>query len=129
MTRLLSLALALATALVLAACGGGNSHDAVAKESVDTLTEVGDTLEKVTDKASAEKQVGKLEKLMTKMGDLEKRKNEVGEPSAEDLEAMKKKYEAKMTAAMEKVMKEMMRLSSNAEVMAIIGPPMEKMGG
>ena len=128
MTRPFALSLVLASLLGLSACVGGETHESLAKESIAVMTDIGKTLAKVTDKASAEKQSGELKKLADKMDSLQKRMEELGPPSEEAGQALEKKLEEDMGAAMATMTSEMMRLAGNAEVQAVLEPIFEKIG-
>lgn len=114
--------------LGLSACTGGDSHEALAKEQIALMTDLGETLAKVTDKASAEKHSGELNKLAEKMAGLEKRMNELGAPSEEAGQALEKKLAEEMGKAMATMTSEMTRLAGNAEVQAVLAPIFEKIG-
>jgi hypothetical protein len=129
MARTLSLAFAFVSLLALSACGGGDPHEKLMKETAGVMTEFGATLAKVTDKASAQKQVPQLEKLSQKMNDIQTRMEKLGDPSEEVAASLEKKMETEMSTAMATMMKETTRLSANPEVMAILEPALSKMGG
>jgi ketopantoate reductase len=128
MPRLLAVLLSLVAALGLTACGGDPTHEDVARDAIGTMNEFAGVLAKCTDKASAEKHKGELEAIATKMKEQKAKMEKMGAPSKEDEEAMKKKLDADMQAAMQKMMQEAMRISQNQEVMAVVGPVLEKMG-
>ncbi len=128
MARLLPLMLTLAAVLGFAACGGGGTHEALAKESISTLREFGDTLAKVTDKASAEAHVKDLDKLGAKIKDLHDSMQKLGTPLDKALEVMTENLEVEMNAVMAKVNKELGRIAMNPELKSVIGPVLERMG-
>ena len=128
MPRLLAVLLSLVAALSLSACGGDPTHEDVARDAIGTMNEFSAVLAKITDKASAEKHVKELEALSAKMKATKAQMEKMGEPSKEAEEAMKKKYDADMQAAMQKMMQESIRISQNPEIMAVVQPVLEKMG-
>lgn len=126
MSRPACLSLLLALVLLCPACGG-SEHEALAKESVSLMQDFGDTLAKVTDKSSAEKQKSKLESIVADLHDVKVRMEAKGEPSAEKQAEMEEKMKAEMGPAMQTMMREMMRIGQNEEVMAVLGPVFDKL--
>ncbi len=126
MPRLTCLSLLVALVLLCPACGG-SEHEALARESVSLMKDFGDTLAKVTDKSSAEKQKGKLESIVADMHDVKVRMESKGEPSAEEESALEEKMKAEMAPVMQTMMQEMMRIGQNEEVMAVLGPVFDKL--
>lgn len=126
MPRSPALSLTLATVLGLAACGGGNTHEALAKESVAVMEDFGDSLAKITDKASAEKHVSELERLVSRMNDIQARMEKLGEPSEATSTEMEKMMKDSMGPAMQKMTQHMMRIGNDPEIMSVVGPVIEK---
>ena len=126
MSRLVTVLLSLVLALNLSACGEP-THEDVARDAIETMSDFGDCLAKITDKSSAQKHVKELEALAAEV----KAKGEVMEkmpaPSEEDEKAMQKKLESEMEAAMQKMVRESTRIAQDPEIMAVIGPVLEKM--
>ena len=125
MPRPTILTLILALVLGLASCG--DKHEALAKESIGLMQEFGDTLAKVTDKASAESHSAELEGLVTDMKDIQVRMEKMEEPSEEKEAELRKKLDAEMAPAVQKMTQEMMRVSQNPEIMLVLGPIFQKM--
>jgi len=114
----------LASALV--SCGK-DSHESLAKEGFDLTDEMVKTLEGVTDRASAEAAKPKLEKLVAKHKDLQKRMEALPKADAAAQKALEEKYQARaeeLTNKMESVGKSLMM---NAEVREVLGDTMEDM--
>lgn len=126
MSRPSTLSLILVALLGFASCGG-NDHEALAKESITLMQDLGDTLAKVTDKSSAEKQVDRLETIVSKMKSVHSRMERMDAPSEEDEAAMSKALEADMGSAMQKMTQEMARIAQNPEIMQVVGPVLEKL--
>ena len=122
------LSLILAAVLGLAACGG-DSHEAVAKESIEKMQEFGDTLAKITDKPSAEAHKAELETLVADMKDIQARMEKMEDPSPEKEAELQAQFEKQMQPAVEKMSREMMRLAQLPDVMPVIQPVLEKMQG
>jgi archaellum component FlaC len=127
MPRLLIVLSSVLCALSLHSCGGSETHDEVAEEFVETMNEFADTLAKITDKESAQKHVGELETLSAKVKDLQTRMEKIGEPAEADAEAMMRKHEAAVNAAMQKMMQESTRVAMDPQIMEVIGPTLQKM--
>lgn len=126
MSRSSILALAFAIVLGLTSCGG-ETHEALASESIGLMEDFTGSLAKIDDKASAEKQAGELERLVTKMKDVQARMEKLGAPSEEKGAELSKKLEEGMGAAMQKMSRELMRIGSNPEIMSVVGPLLEKL--
>jgi len=127
MPRLLVLMASLVFALGLPGCGKP-THEDLARESIGTMNEIADVLAKITDKASAQKHVGELEKLSAKMKEQKAQMDKMGEPSEKDAEAMLKKLEGDLNAATQKMTREMSRIAQDPAIMEVLGPVFEKMG-
>jgi hypothetical protein len=127
MSRSLTLSFALVTLLGLTACGG-DSHEALADESVSLMQDLGNTLAKITDKASAEAHVGELKTIVSKMSEVQARLEAMGEPSGEAEAELAEKYESRMGAAMQAMGQQMMRISANPEIMQVVDPVLQKIG-
>ena len=127
MPRLLTVLLAL-VAFSLPACSKKETHEDVARDAIGTMKEMGDVLAKITDKASAQKHVKELETLSAKVKEQKAKMETMGAPSKADEEAMQKKLEGEMQAAMQKMMNESMRIAQDPEIMAVVGPVLQTMG-
>lgn len=126
MSRSSILALTFAIVLGFTSCGG-ETHEALANESIDLMEDFTDSLAKIDDKASAQKQAGELERLVAKMKDVQARMEKLGDPSEEQGAELAQKLEQGMGAAMQKMTKELMRIGSNPEIMSVVGPLLEKL--
>lgn len=93
----------------LPACGGGNSHEAVAEKMASVMNEFASILATVKDDASAKTAATKLTSLGTKIKSINIQLDKLPEPSDE----VKKKLEAKFEGVQKKVMDEMMRIGLN----------------
>lgn len=122
-TRVLSLA---ACSLSLVSCGG-DSHEALAKDSVGLFTEVAIVIEGVTDKASAETAKGKIDALAARGHALQERAEALGAPDEAKGKALEASYEKSMMEAQQRMMKAMMALSSKPEVMAMLQDSLAKL--
>jgi len=127
MPRLLAVLFSLVSLLSLPACGDP-THEDVARDAISLMNEFSGVLAKITDKASAQKHVKELEELSTKIKAQRERMEKMPAPSEKDEEAMAKKLEGDMNAAMQKMMTEATRIAQDPEIMAVVGPVLEKMG-
>lgn len=83
----LALALTVLLAFAVSACGK-DSHESLAAEGQALMKEFAETLEKVTDVASAKAQKPKLQSLVTKLEELNTRREKLPEPSEEQIKKM-----------------------------------------
>ena len=113
----------LACVLVVGGCGG-DKYDRAAREMIDCMRDMNSVLAGVTDKASAEAAVPKIEKIAKRMEALGKRMKEMGEPSKERNAQLKKKYEEEMKEVVDDMMKNSMRLA-NIEGAAELGKALQ----
>ena len=105
---------ALLALLFFAGCG--DSHEAVAEESVSVMKEMVATLEGITDAASARAAKSKLQSLAEKMKALEKRMAELGTPTEDQINAMEGSIGQEMEAVQTKLTEQMMRLAFDMEI-------------
>lgn len=129
MRRQLTSRLLLPSLLVLglAACGGGDTAESLANDSIDAMSDLTATLAKVTDKASAEKHKGDVEAAVERMNALKAKAEALPKDQQEPTKEQMAKLEPKMTALMQSMMTEMARLASNPEAQAVLMPVIEKM--
>ena len=76
---------------------------------------------------SAESHSAELEGLVTDMKDIQVRMEKMEEPSEEKEAELRKKLDAEMAPAVQKMTQEMMRVSQNPEIMLVLGPIFQKM--
>ena len=126
MNRALPVSLALAGVLLLGSCGSDQSPAALAEANITAMEDLGATLAKITDKASAEKNTAALERLATRIKDLKERMEKAGAPSDADSEKLMKQHGPALGTAMNKLTQEMMRIGMDPELQAIVGPALEK---
>lgn len=120
---------ALVSILALAGCGGGNSPEQLAKRQISAMNELNGVLAKITDKASAEKQKGAVEAVVAKMNEVRKDQEALPADQQKASEALADKLGPEMQAAMSKMMTEMMRISSDTEIQAVLSSALEKLDG
>jgi hypothetical protein len=96
--------LALCGLVLLCGIGGCKSkHEALADDAMALMNEMVDVLESVTDDASAQAAVAKLEKIGGRMKELQERSKALGTAPKEEQDRLKQKF----TANMENVKKRM----------------------
>ncbi len=120
--KTLSISVLLTLALTLAACGGGNSHEALMQASVGQMTKFAEALEGVKDKASWEATKPKLESVLTEMESIGKKVKALGEPD----EATKKAIGDAMTKQMGDVQQRLMQASMKVMQVEGIGEDVGK---
>ena len=107
--------------MLLVGCGG-NEHESTAAEMVQTLSELNQILEGVTDKASAEKAVPQLEGIATRIQDLQAQTEGFGDPPAEVQEAIDAKYREPLEQAMGQMLGHYARISADPEISGVLLP-------
>ncbi len=127
MKRARSAALAFMIVFALGSCGPNNSPEALAKANIALMKDFAATLAKVTDKASAEKQTAALEQIGKRAKDLQARMAKAGEPSDAAAEKLLKEIGPAMETSMQQLSQELIRISSNPELQAVLGPTLEDM--
>jgi hypothetical protein len=115
----MKLPITLASLVLLALCSGcGNSRDSLASDSVDTMKDLVAAMDGITDAASARRAKPTLEDLFEKMGDLEERQSEMGEPTDQEMQELLTKYGDEMQATQMQLVNSMMRIGSNPAIVA-----------
>lgn len=109
-------------ALSLVGCGGGDEYSATASDMIDTLNDLNQVMDGVTDKASAEKAVPQLEKIAARMKTIEARVEELGDPPADVQKALEEQYQEPMEQAMNKMLEHMGRIMFDPEINAVLQP-------
>jgi len=109
----------------LTACGG-SSPEAKMEESIDIMNKMTSVLQTVQDKDSAKAAAPKVEKLVARMEAIEQ-DEAIKKLSQEEKEALAKKHEKELDAAMEGMMKEMMRIAFNPELAGELDDSFNKM--
>ncbi len=112
----------------LLACGGGNTHEALAKQSLATMDKLATTLEGVKDKASWDAAKPALEKVLDTLGGIATKVKALPKPDA----AMSKKLQESLGKQMGDIQKRMMGATMKLATIKEIGPDvatfMKKMG-
>lgn len=122
-----AIALMVLMAVALTGCGGGDTAESVAKDMLTNLKEMGAILTSVTDEASAEAAVPKIEALRASMRDCAARAKKVPKIDAAQEAKIDQMMQAGMMEAMQSIGTAQERLASKPELMAIIQPAMEGM--
>lgn len=121
--RPLTAILACVCAMALAGCS--DSHDKVTADTLDIITDMNDVLDDVTDKASAEAAKPKLEAIGERMKDVKARADKLGEPSPEQQEQLKTKYEERMGKEMMRMFGNAMRVGTDPEIAPVLEEAMQ----
>lgn len=117
--------LLLALCCLLASCGG-DSHEALAADTVSLMNELTEVLTEVTDKKSAEESLPRLEKILEGLKEAEAREAELEDIDQAEMERIA--GEVGMEEAFTGFIQQGMRISMNPELNAILEPTMTKMG-
>ena len=105
----------------------GTTHDSLAKANLKAMHEMASILESVTDKASAEAAVPKLERLTDHIAELyrkERRLKETDPMTSEMEKEFKEKYEDQKKEAEERLNAQLKRLRDKPDVLAVLQEPM-----
>jgi len=117
----------LACGFAMALVGCGDSHDKVTADSLDVISDMNDVLDGVNDKASAEAAKPELEALGERMQDIKARAEKLGEPSAEQKQALEEKYKERMGKEVGRIFGNMMRVGMNPEIAGVLDDAMNKL--
>jgi cytochrome c556 len=108
--RLRLLLLTLAAPFLFASCG--DSPEKVTEDMISVMNRMGDTLEGIKDKATAEAAKDKLKSLGDEMSAIKARMEKVAKPGGDAEKALKEKYEKDLEAAMKKMGGAMMKVAA-----------------
>lgn len=108
--------------LFLASCGGAETHEALAEQSVKAMGNLATALEGAKDKATWEAAKPKLEKVMTTLEEIGKKVKAL--PKADD--ATEKKIKDKIGTEMGAVQKRMMEAAMKLAAIPEIAPDVQK---
>jgi hypothetical protein len=111
----------------LGSCGSDDSPEGLARQNTALLKDFGTTLSKITDASSAKQYTPTLEKLSERAKDLQARMSKAGEPDEEASKKLITELGPEMGASMQKITQEMIRIGSDPELQAILGPTLDKM--
>ena len=104
----------------------GTTHESLAEEQMALMNEMFDVMEGVTDAASAQAAKPKLEKISTRMKELGEKAKALGQPSAEEEQRLKKKFEPELKKMMERFFPLMTKIGKFPELQEAMG---KSMGG
>ena len=98
-------------------------------DMIKAVGKMAGALEGVDDEASAKKAAAKIEGMEGSMQKLADRAKELGDPDEALEKQLEEKFKPQLEEAMGKMMKSMMALGDKPELLKIIQPAMEKIGG
>jgi hypothetical protein len=93
-----------------------DTYEAVVKESIKLMNDLGDVLASAKDEASADKAVEKIKTFGPRQKDLQARMEKLGKPDKETEEKLKKDYEPDMKKAIGRMSGEMLRISQDEKL-------------
>lgn len=105
------------------------THESVTEGAVEVMEEMAEIMEGVDDEDSAKAAAKKIDKLADRMEKLKKQRDELGKPSQEEDEALKKKYEERMGKAMSRFLVAMAKLQSKPELQKHLEGSMKRLNG
>jgi hypothetical protein len=127
--RRLSAVAVVFVALVAAACGG-DTRDSLAREAQNTMAEFATTMDSIKDVDSARAAKPKLQSLIAKLEDINKRGEKLPEPTEAESKAMMEKYSKEMESTMMKMQGAFMRIAMDPAIQAELKDlDFEKVGG
>jgi hypothetical protein len=106
-----------------------DSFDAMIQDQLVLMKKMGDVLEGVTDKESAEKAKPELDALNKKGQALKARADKLGKPAEAEEAKLKEKYGKQMEEVGGKMMEQMTRLMAKPEAMKVVMKSMSAMQG
>ncbi len=113
--------------LLCAGCGGSDAtHDSLTQEMIACMNEQADLHTTITDEASAQEALPRLEELVKKNTELKLRADELGMPGPGGYDALREKYEAALVKAGDRIEKEMERiraLKDSTKVLDVLTKP------
>ena len=99
---------------------GGDTHESLAGETLDTMKKVVAALEGIKDEASANSAKSTLTELSAKMKDIETRMSKLPAPTEADAKAMDSKYGKQMEEVAMKLQQNMMRIMIDPKMSAVL---------
>jgi len=119
MKHLLTLSALMFTLLLVPGCGG-DTHESLAKETIDTMKKMVATLEGIKDEASAKSAKSTITDLSAKMKDIETRMGKLPAPTEADGKAMETKYGKEMEEVSMKLQSQMFRIIGDPKIAAVL---------
>jgi len=119
MKRLLTLSALMFSLMLVPGCGG-DTHESLAKETIDTMKKMVATLEGIKDEASAKSAKPTLTDLSAKMKDIETRMGKLPAPTEADGKAMESKYGKEMEEVSMKLQSQMFRIIGDPKIAAVL---------
>jgi hypothetical protein len=109
-----------ATILALLVCAGcgGDTHDSLAAEQMDTMKKMNSVLDGVKDQATAKSAKPELKSLAQKMKEINERQAKLPAPTQEEIAATSSKYDKEMDSLMQKFVGNVMRVSMDPQIAA-----------
>jgi len=119
---------------LLALCSGltlraEDAHEKLAIAMIDSIGELTTLMEACKDVESAKATAPKLSEAVKKFKALDEEGKKLGEPAKEVKEALEKKYDEKIVAAIGKMQKEGERIAKSPEIAKEIEEPMKALSG
>jgi hypothetical protein len=112
----------LASILILIACSGcGDTRESLANEGVSTMKEMVAVLDGVKDEASAKAAKPKLKSLLDQLNSINGRQAKLPAPTAAQTKELEGKYIKELAEVQQKLVMNMMRLSSDPKIGAQLG--------
>lgn len=109
--------------------GCGDSHEAVADQTVAALNDLNEVLAGVTDKATADAAKPKIDAAAKQLGELKARAEALGQPSDSVEKDVESQYGVKAAAAVETLRQHILRISVDPMVRQAIGESLDKAAG
>jgi hypothetical protein len=119
MKYLLTFAVA-SLSLICTGCGGGDSHESLAGESLTTMKDLVATFETVKDEETAKAAKPKLKSLSDKMNALNERQAKLPAMTEADVNAIDKKYGKEMEEVQLKLASNVMRLGFDPKIRPVL---------
>jgi hypothetical protein len=112
--------------LGLGLTGCGDTHEKLTADSIAAMKEFSGIIASIKDEPSAQAAKPKLEALGDRMEALRKRRDALGQPTKEQEEALKKKYEPEVKQIAEEMLPNMMRVAFDPKLSVHVKDSLEK---
>ena len=112
-------------------CGGSglDTHEGVADAEIQAMEDFTAAFDTITDKASAEAALPKIEAIVTRMKELEAAGRKLGEPGPEEGQRLKARIETARRDVDARMEKNMERIQADPDAMTVVLPVMIRLAG
>jgi hypothetical protein len=117
-----------ALVFVLGGCGGSDTRESLADDTMKVMDKYAAALGSVTDEASAKAAGEKIDALVPRMKKLSERSSALGKPTADQNAAMEKKYKPRLQKMMKWMMPAVFKIGMDPKLQQPLEGPMKRFG-